>query len=187
MQSEFALTPHMSLKYKICIEACSFISLDVAIYVMLYNIQNAWCSLCLFCEYWFEIINYNMHYIYMCYKWIACESKIASIFILIVGSLVGRPLLPYLKVVGCPLSCPLSCPLYPYMEAVGNPFCMANSHGQLMCSPPHCPSSRQLLSYMEVVGSLICMLKSHWQPKNWSKVKVNLEFWNNTFCLLIHV
>ena len=27
-------------------------------YVMLYNIQNAWCLFCLFCDYWFEIINY---------------------------------------------------------------------------------------------------------------------------------
>ena len=34
-------------------------------YVMLYNIQNAWCLFCLFCDYWFEIINYNMQYIYI--------------------------------------------------------------------------------------------------------------------------
>ena len=51
----------------------------------------------------------------MCYKCLACESKIASILNLIVGSSVGWPLtcplFPFLKVVGCPLSCPL----YPYM------------------------------------------------------------------------
>ena len=51
-------------------------------YVMLYNIQNTWCLFCLFCDYWFEIINYNMQYIYihMCYKCLACESNVASIF-----------------------------------------------------------------------------------------------------------
>ena len=43
----------------------------------------------------------------MCYKCLGCESKIASILNLIMGSLVGGP-----------LSCPLSCPLYPYMEVV---------------------------------------------------------------------
>ena len=98
-------------------------------YVMLYNIQNALCSFCLFCEYWFEIINHTMHYIYMCYKCLACESKMASILNLTVGSSVGCPLncplFPYLKVVGCPLSCLLSCPLYPYMEVVGSLICMA--------------------------------------------------------------
>ena len=64
--------------------------------------------------------------IHMCYNFLACESKMASI---LVGSSVvcplNCPLYPYLKVVGCPLSCTLSCPLYPYMEVVGSLICMA--------------------------------------------------------------
>ena len=60
----------------------------------------------------------------MCYKCLACESKMASILNLIVGSSVGCPLncplFPYLKEVGCPLSCPL----YQYMEVVDS-LCMA--------------------------------------------------------------
>ena len=67
--------------------------------------------------------------IYTCYKCLACESKMASILNLIVGSSVGCPLncplFPYLKVVGYPLSCLLSCPLYPYMAVVGSLICMA--------------------------------------------------------------
>ena len=70
-----------------------------------------------------------MHYIDMCYKCLVCESWMASILNLIVGSSVccprNCPLLPYLKVVGYPLSCPLSCPLYPYMAVVGSLICMA--------------------------------------------------------------
>ena len=76
--------------------------------------------------------------IYTCYKYLACESKMASILDLIVGSLVGCPLncslFPYLKVVGYPLSCPLSCLLYPYMALVGSLICMEKfpwaAHGQ---------------------------------------------------------
>ena len=136
-------------------------------FVMLYNIQNTRCSFCLFCEYWFEIINYNMHYIHMCYKCLACKSKMASILNLIVGSSVG---------------CPLNCPLFPYLKAhelptisvyrsSGQPYL----HGKIpMGSPLRCPLScplfhiwkqwTALLScplfpYMEVVGSLICMAK----------------------------
>ena len=117
---------------------------------MLYTIQNAWYSFCLFCEYWFEIINYDMHYKHMCYKCLACESKMASILNLIVGILVssglptelttelptelppisvywssGQPYL-YGKIpIGSPLRCPLSCPLSPYVEVVGSLICMA--------------------------------------------------------------
>ena len=76
--------------------------------------------------------------IYTCYKCLACESKMASIWDLIVGSSVGYPLngplFPYLKVVGYPLSCQLNCPLYPNMAVVGSLICMANfpwaAHGQ---------------------------------------------------------
>ena len=62
----------------------------------------------------------------MCYKLLACESKMASIFSgQFSGLPLSCPLYPYLKVVGCPLSCTLSCPLYPYMEVVGSLICMA--------------------------------------------------------------
>ena len=65
----------------------------------------------------------------MCYKCLACESKMASILDLIVCSSVGCqltcPLFPYLKVMDCPPSCPLSCPLYSYMEVVGSLICMS--------------------------------------------------------------
>ena len=41
-------------------------------YVMLYNIQNAWCLFCLFCDYWFEIINYITCNIYTHVLQISC-------------------------------------------------------------------------------------------------------------------
>ena len=72
----------------------------------------------------------------MCYKCLACESKIASIFNSGLFSGLPTKLLtfPYLKVVGCPLSCPLSCSLFLFVEVVGNLICMANfpwtAHGQ---------------------------------------------------------
>ena len=76
--------------------------------------------------------------IYTCYKYLACDSKMASILNLVVGRSMGCPLncplFPYLEVVGYPLSCPLSCPLYPYMAVVGSLICMAKfpwaAHGQ---------------------------------------------------------
>ena len=110
--------------------------------------------------------------IYTCYTCLACESKMASILNLIVGSSVG-----YLKVVGCPLSCPLSYPLYPYMEVVGSLICVAKFpwavHGQSTPLPTElstfsclevvgCPLNCPLFPYMEVVGSLICMAKFPW-------------------------
>ena len=81
----------------------------------------------------------------MCFKFLACESKMASI---LVGSSVGCPLncplYPYLKVVGCPLSCTLSYPLYPYMEVVGSLICMAKfpwaAHGQPTPLPTELPT-----------------------------------------------
>ena len=131
--------------------------------------KNTWYSFCLFCEYLFEIINYYMHYIHMCYTCLAWEPKMASILRSIVGSSVGFPLkcplFPYLKIVGYPLSWPLSCLLYPYMEVVGSlisiekfpwaahsaakwaAHCLhiwkkwQNSHWQPMGSPLLCPLS----------------------------------------------
>ena len=124
-------------------------------------------------------------HVYMRYECLACESKMASIFNLIVGSSVGCPLkcplFPYLKVMGYPLSFPLSCPLlvYPYnYGSSGQP----NLHGKIpMGSPLRCPLSCPLFSYlevvvcllscplscplfpyMEVVGSLICIAKFPW-------------------------
>ena len=62
-------------------------------------------------------------YKHMCYKCLACESKMASI--LMEGNSGGCPLncplFHYLKVAGCPMSCPL----FPYMEVVGSLICMA--------------------------------------------------------------
>ena len=148
-------------------------------YVMLYNIQSTWCSFCLFCEYWFEIINHNMHNIHMCYKCLACESKMASIVNFIVGSSVGCqlicPLFPYLKVVGCPLRCPLSCPLYPNMEEVGIVICMAKflwvAHSTAHwvatfyifgSSWAAWATELPTVSIYGVVDSLICMAKFPW-------------------------
>ena len=139
-----------------------------------------------------------MHYIHMCYKCLACESKMASILNLIVGGSVGCPpncpLFPYLKVVGYPLSCPLSCPLYPYMAVVGSLICMAKfpwaAHGQLtplptelptfsylevvgclLSFPLSCPLSCPLFPFMEVVGSLICMAKFPWAARSVAHVQ----------------
>ena len=119
--------------------------------------------------------------IYTCYKCLACESKMASILNLIVGSSVGCPLncplFPYLKVVGYQLSCPLSCPLYPYKAVVGSLICMAKfpwaAHGQPTPLPTElpsfscfevvgCPLSCPLFPYMEVEDSLNCMAKFSW-------------------------
>ena len=119
--------------------------------------------------------------VYTCYKCLACESKMASILNLIVGSSVGCPLncplFTYLKEVGYPLSCPLSCPLYPYMAVVGRLICMAKfpwaAHEQPTPLPTElptfsclevvgCPLNCPLFPYMEVVGSLICMAKFPW-------------------------
>ena len=122
-------------------------------YVMLFNIQNAWCSFCLFCEYWFEIINYNMHCIHMCYKCFACEFKIASILNLIVGNSVDCPLFPYLKEVDCLLTCPPICPLYPYMEEVGSLICVAKF-------PWAAHSAANFYSYNEAVGCLLSCPRS---------------------------
>ena len=116
-------------------------------YVMLYNIQNAWCLFCFFCDYWLETIKYNMYYIYTCATNVlhACESKMASILNLIVDSSVGCPLycqlFPYLKVVGCPLSCPLSWTLYPYIwKKWAALFAWQNSHGQPTPLPTELPT-----------------------------------------------
>ena len=85
-------------------------------YVMLYNFQNAWCSFCLFCDYWFEIINYNMLYIHvlqMYCMWIkdGVHFKFNS------GPISGLPTeLPTISILessGLPTELRLSCPLYP--------------------------------------------------------------------------
>ena len=36
----------------------------------MYNIQNAWRLFCLFCNNWFEIFNFNMHFTQMSCMWI---------------------------------------------------------------------------------------------------------------------
>ena len=157
-------------------------------FATMHNIQKAWCSFCLFCDSRFELINYYMHYIHMYYKCIACESKMAPILNLIVGSSVG-----------CPLNCPLfrylkeaGCPLYPYMELVGSLICMAKfpwaAHWQTTPLPNELPTfsyfesvgcllSCPLFPYMEVVGSLICMAKFPWTAHG----QPTLTGWTTTF------
>ena len=142
---------------------------------VIYNFQNAWCSFCLFCEYWFDIINYNMHYIHvlqMSCMWIKDGVHFKFNSGQFSGCPLNCPLFPYLKVVGYPLSCPLSCPLYPYMVVVGRLICMVKfpwAHGQPTPLPTFsclevvgCPLSCPLFPYMEVVGRLICMAKFPW-------------------------
>ena len=124
------------------------------------------------------ILNCNMHYIHMCYKSLACESEMASIWNSIVGSSLSCPLhcplFPYSKVVGCLLSCPLSCQLYPYMEVVSSLICMAKFHGKPTPLPTELPTfsyleaegcllSCPMSPYMDEVGSLICMAKFPWE------------------------
>ena len=124
-------------------------------YVMLYNIQNAWCLFCLFCDYWFEIINYitcNI-YIHMCYKFLACESKMASIFS---GQFSGLPTeLPTISILessGLPTELHTELPTISIYGSSGQPYL----HGKIpMGSPLCCPLSCPLFSYMEVVGSLL--------------------------------
>ena len=95
----------------------------------MYNIQNAWCSFSLFCDYWFEINTYNMHYTRATNDVLIVNQRMVSILNWIMGSSSGCQLncslAVYLKVLGCPLSRQL----YLYMEVVGS-LCMANSHGQ---------------------------------------------------------
>ena len=58
-------------------------------------------------NYWLEIIYYNIIRVHMCYKCLACESNMASILNLIVGSSVDGP---------------LSCPFFPYVKEVDYPL-----------------------------------------------------------------
>ena len=154
-------------------------------YVMLYNFQNTWCSFCLFCEYWFEIINYNMHYIHvlqMSCMWIkdGVHFKFNS------GQFSGLPTeLPTISILensGLPTELPTELPTISVYGSSGQPNLHGqNSHGQHMGSPLHCPLSCPLFSYlevvgcllscplscplfpyMEVVGSLLCMAKFPW-------------------------
>ena len=168
-------TANAIVKYERCIEACHFISLDVAMSCCTIFKMHDLHSVC--------FVNTDLRSLtikcikYPCYKCLSCESKMASILYLKVGSVVGCPLncplLQYLKVVGYPLSCPLSCPLYPYMAVVGSLICWQNSHGQPTPLPTElptfscvevvgCPLSCPLFPWMEVVGSLICMAQFPW-------------------------
>ena len=146
-------------------------------YVMLYNFQNAWCLFCLFCDYWFEIINYNMYYIHvlqMSCMWI----KDGVHFKLNSGQFSGLPTeLPTISIherSRLPTELPTELPTLSVYGSSGQP----NLHGQIpMGSPLHCPLSCPpfsclevvgcplscpLFPYMEVVGSQICMAKFPW-------------------------
>ena len=119
--------------------------------------------------------------IYTCYKCLACESNMASILNLKVGSSVGYPLncplFPFLKVVGYQLRCQLSCPLYPYMAVVDSLICMAKfpwaANEQRTPLPTELPTffmfgSSGLPTELPPVsiygssGQLICMAKFPW-------------------------
>ena len=116
-------------------------------YVMLYNFQNTWCSFCLFCEYWFEIINYNMHYIHvlqMSCMWI----KDGAHFKFNSGQFSGQPTklstISILESSGLPTGLPTELPHYiRYMAAVGSLICMAKfpwaAHGQPTSLPTTLP------------------------------------------------
>ena len=140
-------TANTIVKYKRCIEAWHFISLDVAISCCAIFKMHDVHSVC--------FVNTDLRPLTVTCIICTCatrDSKMAAI------SWLNCPLFPYLKVVGCPLSCPLSCPLYPYMEVVGRHFWWKIPMG----SPLRCPLSGPLSQYIEVVGSLICMAKFPW-------------------------
>ena len=104
------------------------------------NIQYTWCLFCLFCDYWFEIINYIMQYIYMCYKWLACESKMASTFNS--GQFSGLPTEPPTISIpessGLPTELPSELPIISVYGSSEQPYL----HGKIaMGSPLHCPLS----------------------------------------------
>ena len=88
----------------------------------MYNIRNGVPS---FCFVIIDLRSLTKTYIHMCYKCLACESKMAYILYLMVCSSVGCslrfPLFPYLKVMGCPLKSSI----FPYIEVVGSLICMA--------------------------------------------------------------
>ena len=112
----------------------------------------------------------------MCYKFLACESKMASIFS---GQLSGLPTeLPTISIIessGLPTELHTELPTISVYGSSGQPYL----HGKIpKGSPLHCPLSCPLFShlevggcplscplflYMEVVGSLICMAKFPWE------------------------
>ena len=143
-------------------------------YAMLYNIQL------FFVDLWIRIwdnykCNYTILYINMCYKYLACESKMASIFS---GQFNGLPTeLPTISILessGLPNELHNELPTISVYGRSGQPYL----HGKIpMGSPLHCllscplfshlevvgcPLSCPLFPYMEVVGSLICMAKFPW-------------------------
>ena len=101
-------------------------------YVILYNIQNAWCLFCLIWDYWFEIINYNMQY--MCYKSLACESKMASIFNSgqFSGLSTELPTISILESSGLPTELHIELPIISIYGSSGQPFL----HGKIPMGSP---------------------------------------------------
>ena len=117
----------------------------------------------------------------MCYTFLACESKMASIFS---GQFSGLPTeLPTISILessGLPTELHTELPTISVYGSSGKPYCMAKfpwaahstahwaahffSHLEVVGCPLSCP----LFPYMEVVGSLICMAKfplaAHGQP-----------------------
>ena len=96
----------------------------------------------------------------MCYKFLACESKMASNSS---GQLSGLPTeLPTIFILessGLPTELHSELPTISVYISSGQPYL----HGKIpMGSPLRCPLSCPLFPYMEVVGSLICMAKFPW-------------------------
>ena len=125
----------------------------------MYTIQNVWCSFCLFCDNWFEIINYNLHYAHvlqMSCMWIkdGLHFKFNS------GQFSGLPtellIVSILERTGrLPIELPI---IFVYGSSV-QPYL----HGKIpMGSTFRYSLSCPLFSYMEVVGSLICMALFPW-------------------------
>ena len=149
---------------------------------MLYNFQNEWCSFCLFCEYGFQIINYNIHYIHvlqMSCMWI----KGGVYFKFDSGQFSGLPTeLPTASILestcsGLPTELPTELPTisvygsswHPYLHGkipMGSTWAAhstAHWAANFLCfEVVGCPLSCPLFPYMEVVGSLICMAKFPW-------------------------
>ena len=102
---------------------------------------------------------YNMHYtaLYTCATNVLHVNKRFSILNLSGLYPLSCPLLPYLKVVCCPLNCPLSCPLSLAAHSLTTELPTF-----LLFEVLGCQLSYQLFPYMEVVSSLIGMAKFPW-------------------------
>ena len=149
----------------------------------MYNIQKAWWSFCLFYDYWFETINYNMHYtrvLQMSCMWIkdglhfkvdsgqfnGLTTELPAVSILESSGLPTE--LPIISVYGSsgkpylhgkiPTGSPLCYPLFPYMRVVGSLICMAKFPWADHLHPTPLPTELPTFSYLEEVGCPLSLL-----------------------------